>query len=78
MWGYLSDKLLINKSELSKENVEQVLSKRNVSVTTAATLINLLNDCEMSLYAPAVSSGSLQQIYTQAVDLITKLENEIK
>ena len=78
LWGYLSDKLVINKSELSKENVEQVLSKRNVSATTAASLISLLNDCEMSLYAPSVSSGSLQQVYTQAVELITKLENEIK
>jgi len=78
LWGYLSDKLVINKSELSKENVEQVLSKRNVSATTSATLIHLLNDCEMSLYAPAINSGSLQQVYTQAVDLITKLENEIK
>jgi hypothetical protein len=74
----LSDKLAINRSELTKENIEQVLAGKNVSHATAQSLIDLLNDCEMSLFAPQTGSSSLQQVYTSAVDLITKLENEIK
>ena len=29
LWGYLSDKLAINRSELTKENIEQVLEQTN-------------------------------------------------
>lgn len=78
LWGYLSDKLAINRSELTKENIEQVLAGKNVSHATAQSLIDLLNDCEMSLFAPPTGGSSLQQVYASAVDLITKLENEIK
>ena len=78
MWGYLGDKLNIKHGELSKENIYEVLLRQQVSESTANNTLQLLNTCEVSLFAPQLSSATLDHVYKDAIDLITKLETEIK
>ena len=41
-------------------------------------LITILDNCEYARYAPSAVSGDLNNIYNNTVELITKIENEIK
>ena len=78
IWGYLSDKLSIPVSDLTKENVTTALLARNVSQTTNDELLRCLNDCEMARFGGMDQSSISAQVYNQAIQVITKLEGEIK
>ncbi|MCW3085447.1 MAG: hypothetical protein JWP12_2813 [Bacteroidetes bacterium] len=78
LYGYIADKLNIAGVNLNKENISALLKNRNVSDATAAQLIATLDNCEYARYAPSAVSGDLNSIYNSTVELITKIENEIK
>jgi len=78
IWGYLGDKLNIDQSQLSKENVEEKLMSKNVKTESITKLKNLISTCEQALYAPIGGGDEMKQNYNNAVTLITDLEDEIK
>ena len=78
LWGYLSDKLHIPQHALSKDNIRQVLITHQVSNATIQAFLQLLDDCEMSLFAPPTQHSGLQQVYNQASAMISALEKEIR
>ena len=78
IWGYLSDKLIMPVSELSKENILAQLESCQVSEASIGECTALLSECEFARYAPSLSSSSEESIYERAAELMNKLENEIK
>lgn len=78
MWGYISDKLSISVSELSKDNIEEKLTQKNVSSAMISDFIKVLNDCEFARYAPGNQTEKMDNIYSSAIDIISKIENSIK
>jgi hypothetical protein len=78
MGGYLTAKLNLPQSELTKEKIYELLIAHSVSTQTANETITLLDICEMGLFAPQLNSISMDNVYKNANDLITKLENELK
>ena len=78
IWGYLSDKLIMPVSELSKENVSAELAARQVSEASIGECTALLNECEFARYAPSLSATSEENIYNRVAELMNNLENEIK
>ena len=78
IWGYLSDKLIMPVSELSKENIAAELAARQVSEASIKECTALLGDCEFARYAPTLSGISVEKIYDRTAELMNKLENEIK
>lgn len=78
LYGYLSDKLNIPVSHLSKETISVSLAAKGVSTPTSSSVIETLDTCEYARYAPAAVSADLQKIYSDSVHLITQLEEEIK
>ncbi|MBX2904292.1 MAG: protein BatD [Chitinophagales bacterium] len=77
-WGYLADKLSIEMSALNKENVGEKLTAKNVKPATQQHLNKLLHTCEIALYAPVSEVGEMRENYTDALNLIADLEDEIK
>jgi tetratricopeptide (TPR) repeat protein len=75
--SYISFKLNIPVADLSKDNITQNLTKRNVSIETTNKLISTLNDCEYARYAPAAAEKDLNLVYNNTIELITKIENEL-
>lgn len=73
IWLYLSDKLYIPLSALSREKAREVLSERNVPQTLQQNIEHTIDDCEMSLYAGA-GSNQMNQTYKDAVEILSKLE----
>jgi hypothetical protein len=79
MWGYLGDKLNIDMAELSKDNVEEKLQARSVKPETISKLKELINTCELALYAPVSDEhGEMKKNYDTAMNLIADLEDEVK
>lgn len=78
LWGYVSDKLTIPTSELTKENVAQRLSDKGVGEESTSLFIRTLSDCEFAKYAPGDKNEAMDQTYAAALRIITQLANEIK
>jgi hypothetical protein len=78
LWGYLSDKLNIPQSALTKENVSAELSKYGVDETLTNEFLDIINTCEFARYAPNKSSGAMDKLFRETVDAIGKMENTIK
>lgn len=78
LWGYVSDKLSIPVSRLSKENVEESLRAYGVEDELIKAFLTALNDCEFARFAPGEDSRAMENVYSAALDVITKMENSIK
>lgn len=78
LWGYISDKLSIPVSQLSKDNIEAELAKYGVADEVIKDFINALNECEFARYAPGDENEAMDKVYTTSVEAISKMENSIK
>lgn len=78
LWGYISDKLNIPVSRLSKDNIEEELQKYGVDAALISEFIAALNDCEFARFAPGDASQAMDKVYTDVLALISKMENSIK
>lgn len=78
LWAYLSDKLYIPQSELSKENIAGKLSQRTISDDKIAALKETLDTCEQSLFSPQGKENAMQQTFSKAVELIIDFEEQLK
>lgn len=78
LWGYISDKLNIPVSMLSKDNIEAELAKYGVSNELIADFIHALNECEFARYAPGNENEAMDKVYAASIDIISKMENSIK
>jgi hypothetical protein len=78
LWGYLSDKLSIPQSNLTKDNVEIELQKYGVGEPLIHEFMDILNTCEFARYAPAETSDAMDKLYELTVNAIGDMENTIK
>ncbi len=75
VWGYLSDKLSIPSSQLSRDNISAELLGFGASQETTDTIISVLDDCEMARYSPVSSQDQIELLYDKAASSINSLEN---
>lgn len=78
LWGYMSDKLNIPVSKLSKDNIEDELNKYKIDKELINKFINVLNECEYARYAPGDANQAMDHIYSLSLDVISSMENAIK
>ncbi len=76
MHNFLKAKLHIETSEMSKDNIQELLLSRNANPEVVADFIALTENCEFARYAPA-SSTSIQNDFDKAVVIISELEKQI-
>ncbi|MBR5456650.1 MAG: protein BatD [Bacteroidaceae bacterium] len=78
MWGYMSDKLSIPVSQLSKENIAAELAGKGVDASLIDDMQDVLNEGEFARYAPGDAGATMDKVYSRAMDVISKMENSIK
>lgn len=78
LWGYMSDKLNIPVSLLSKDNIEDTLKKHGTDDSLIAEIMGVLNQCEFARFAPGDAIQTMDAVYKSATELIDKMENTIK
>jgi hypothetical protein len=77
-WGYLSDKLTIPVSELSREKASDELAKHVVSAGIIERFVQILDTCEYARYAPGGSSAKMKELFEEATEVMSVMEKEIK
>ncbi len=79
LWGYMSYKLNIDRAELNRDNISDVLTRKNVSEDLQKEFIRILDTCEYARYAPGSNSDQeMDKVYTDSIDVITKLDKAIR
>ena len=74
--NFLKAKLHIETSEMSKDNIQELLLSRKANPEAVNDFIALTENCEIARYAPS-SSASIQQDFDKAVEIISGLEKQI-
>lgn len=75
MWGFLSDKLSMPASQLSRENVSEKLHDFGADDAVTDRLINVLDRCEMARYTPMGSDEQMGNLYQEASEVINTLSS---
>ena len=76
LWGYISDKLSIPVSDLSRETITEKLKQSNVNEELINKLMALLDHCEFVRYAPSMGSSEMGTTYEQAILIISEIEQQ--
>ena len=75
MWGYLSDKLTMPLSDLTRENVSSKLADYGVDDNVINDVIYVLDECEMSRYTPSNSDSKVEELYEKSSSSINNMES---
>lgn len=78
LWLYLSDKLGIPISALGKATAAQSMAQRGVPENIRQQVTQLLNECELALYAPSAGNQQMQRDFTEATSIINTLERTLR
>lgn len=76
LFGYLSDKLNIPVSDLSKDSILSHLNSKGASETLSSDLIKVLDECEMARFAPMAARGKSEML-SSSESIIERIEDEI-
>ncbi|HTG67416.1 MAG TPA: BatD family protein [Flavobacterium sp.] len=76
MHNFLKAKLHIETSEMSKDNIKEILLSKNANPEAVNDFIALTENCEIARYAPS-SSATIQKDYEKAVSIISDLEKQL-
>lgn len=77
LWGYLSDKLSMPVSQLTRDNISATLTSKGYPEESTNEIVAVLDDCEMARYTPD-SSSRIDSVYDRGVNAINKLESNRK
>ena len=75
LWGYMSDKLSIPVSELSKDNINAELEQYGIDEQLRQEAIALIDKCEFAQYAPELASDDMNSVLDEAAGIIDRLES---
>jgi hypothetical protein len=78
LWGYVGDKFSMPLSTISIDSVVEKLRSGNIKEEVINNLNKVLNDCEYARFAPADESVKMEVIYKEAVEIISKIEQNLK
>ena len=76
--GFISDKLNMPVSELSRDRIAESLKEGNVNSGLAETFIGILDACEFARYAPDAGHEAMEAHYQSAVEVISSIDSEMK
>lgn len=77
LWGYLSDKLGLPVSDLTREKAEKMLKSYGISSELIEQLIFVLDQCEFARYAPEGKKLQNDKLYREALEVISTLEQKL-
>jgi len=76
--SFISDKLNMPATDLSKENISEVLTNGGVASDAVASFIEVLDACEFARYAPDAGHDAMEAHYRKALDAISSIDSGMK
>lgn len=77
LWGYASDRLGLQSSELSKGRIRDEFLSKGAEAVLVETFLELIGTCEYCRYAPAPTPQHREKMYDSAEECITALESRL-
>ncbi len=74
LWGYIADKLGIERSKLSMDTVSETMKSKNVPDELTQQFVDTLNNCEFARFAPGSAEEKMDDLYQRGIDVISKAE----
>ena len=74
LWGYIADKLGIERSKLSMDTVSETMKDKNVPDELTQQFVDTLNSCEFARFAPGNAEAKMDDLYQRGIDVISKAE----
>lgn len=78
LWGYLSDKLSIPASQLTRDNISSKLEAYGLDAEKTRDILEILDQCEMARFTPVHSDDEIAEMYAKASAAINSIENAKK
>lgn len=75
--GYAADKLNMPMTQLTKDNVREVLTSRGVDATLIQQYMDVLESCEFARFAPGDPMATMDKIYESATQAINSLDKNL-
>ncbi len=77
LWDYVSDKLNLPLTSLTKDNVGEQLRARGVDEESISQFLRTLEDCEFARFAPGDPEATKDKLFTDATDIINTLDTKL-
>ena len=77
LWGYISDKLGIERSVLSMDTVKEAMMGKGIDEALADEFVGTLDTCEFARFAPGDAASKMQGLYDKGMNVIMKVEKTI-
>jgi hypothetical protein len=78
LWTYVADKLGIDRSELSIDNVTETLAEKKLNPELVGRIKECLENCEFARFAPASAlQVEKQKMYDSAGSIIIEIEHQL-
>lgn len=77
LWGYMSDKLSIPSSQLTRDNISAKLAEYGLGEQQIEGVVDVLDRCEMARFTPN-TDADVADIYKAATNAINNIENVAK
>jgi len=77
LWGYMSDKLSIPSSQLTRDNISAKLAEYGLGEQQIEGVVDVLDRCEMARFTPN-TDADVAEIYQAATNAINNIENVAK
>ncbi len=78
LWGYIRDKFDIEPSKLGLDYIAEVLNEKGAPEALIQELVQALNNCEFARFAPGETGKKMEELYSQGIEIITKIEKTVK
>lgn len=75
VWGFLSDKLSIPASQLSRQNISEKLSEINTPASLIDRIIGVIDNCEMARFTPGMNDASTEKAYNEVSEIMKEMDN---
>ena len=76
--GYVSDRLSMDISDMTSENIAAALRAQGVSDSLCGEFIDLLNACEFARYSPSQDPDAMSGHYDRALSVLSAIEDSMK
>ena len=74
LWGYIADKLGIERSKLSMDTVSETMKEKSVPDELTQQFVDTLNSCEFARFAPGSAEEKMDDLYQRGIEVISKAE----
>jgi len=74
--NFLKAKLHVETSEISKERISEILTKKGVEASAIKQFVEVLNDCDFARYTPT-TNVMMEQELEKAKEVITNIDKQL-